>query len=144
MPQRALLAGPLGKAMPLQSGDYVHVRLRVVEVKPESDVIIGEGSDGNVYFAPRADIIHVELPPITVGDEVRVSNRTEVGKVLAIDVGEGLAWVKWGPREYGSEALADLRLVPQPMVDADATLNVVPLAQEPPAPSVPELKKSKA
>jgi hypothetical protein len=131
--------------MPLQSGDYVHVRLRVVEAKPDSDVIIGEGSDGNVYFAPRADIIHVELPPITVGDEVRVSNRTEVGKVLAIDVGEGLAWVKWGPREYGSEAFADLRLVPQPTVDdPDATLNVVPLAREPPAPGVPELKKSKA
>jgi hypothetical protein len=113
-------------------------------------------SDNHVYhearadsrhelFCPRADIIHVELPPITVGDEVRVSNRTEVGKVLAIDVSEGLAWVKWGPRDYGSEALADLRLVPQPMVDdPDATLNVVPLAEEPPAPRVPELKKSKA
>jgi hypothetical protein len=80
-----------------------------------------------------------------VGDEVRVSNRTEVGKVLAIDVSEGLAWVKWGARDYGSEALADLRLVPQPMVDdPDAILNVVPLAEEPPAPRGPELKKSKA
>ena len=59
--------------MPLQSGDYVHVRLRVVDAKPDSDVIIGEGSDGNVYFAPSADIIHVELPPITVGDEVRLT-----------------------------------------------------------------------
>jgi hypothetical protein len=94
--------------------------------------------------SPRVDIIHVELPPITAGDEVRISNRTEVGKVLAIDVGDGLAWVKWGPRDYGSEALADLRLVPQPTVDdPDAPLNVVPLAQVPPAPSGPELKKSK-
>jgi hypothetical protein len=31
---------------------------------------------------------------------------------LPVTGNDTLAWVKWGPREYGSEALADLRLCP--------------------------------
>lgn len=92
----------------LRTGDIVHVKgvfKGISSLHQYANVDV----DGDVTWVSPKDIVHVEPRPPQPGDFVRWRcNKTRLGKLLAIDVDAGMAWIKTDAKMWTTVTVAEI------------------------------------